>query len=58
VNKQPFYHEATILFTATKPLSKDELEALLKTLKSGHVLHESFEVDSLEAEPGDPADLT
>lgn len=55
-NKQPFYHRAVILFTATRPLSQAELQKAL-CLFSAEVLPDSIEVEECDAEPGDPADL-
>lgn len=64
MNKQPFYHRAIILFTATRDITKEELEASLRIKRGGHksfavtdVITESIEVEECNAEPGDPADL-
>ena len=57
-NEQPFYHTASILFTATREFGRDELTALLaKTLKHRDIVSESPECEDVESEPGDPADL-
>lgn len=63
--KQPFYHQASILFTATADVSEEAnspefLEKLAKFLKKnlGPVLLESVSLDGpVDAEPGDPSDL-
>jgi hypothetical protein len=58
VNKQPFYHEVTFLFTATREFTRVELTLLLaKALKGRDVVKGTIDVESVEAEPGDPADL-
>lgn len=58
MNKQPFYHRAVILFTATRDIGKDELEEILRNkLRGNGVVAESPEVEEVDAEPGDPADL-
>lgn len=57
-NKQPYYHRATILFTATGAIPQEALEEALndKVADGNHVLY--FEVEEYEdPEPGDPADL-
>ena len=58
MNKQPHYHEVSILFTATKELSKEDLEHVLEELKCDKdVLNDSVEIQFIECEAGDPADL-
>ena len=57
-NEQPYYHALTILFTATQDIQEEELKHVLTALKKvKHVLPDSIEIDSFDAEPGDPADL-
>lgn len=65
MNKQPFYHSAGMLFTATadvsdKMNSADFVAKLARFLKRelGPVLPDSVAFDTpCTAEPGDPADL-
>jgi hypothetical protein len=65
MNKQPFYHSMTVLFTCTVDASAhanspEFLEKLKCFLKSslGHVVAESVELDGeVTADPGDPSDL-
>ena len=54
---QPYYHEASVLFTATREVSRDELTKALKKLKIPGVIGVTFECQEVDAEPGDPADL-
>lgn len=58
-NKQPWYHEVTITFTATDQLGQRDVEAAiakgLKVLRD--VVDGSVVIDCFEVEPGDPADL-
>lgn len=61
-NKQPFYHRAVILFTATREIRAGELQALLRaklaaTKRSDSIIRNSIEVEECDGEPGDPADL-
>jgi hypothetical protein len=57
INKQPFYHRAVILFTATHDVDEKELLAAVKKLKIDGLLPNSIEIEEINAEPGDPADL-
>lgn len=58
MNRQPFYHRAVILFTATEELSRDEVTELVrKKLRSRAIVPGSPECEEVDAEPGDPADL-
>lgn len=58
MNKQPFYHRAVVLFTATEEISLRELEELLfKKMKGYGIISDSIVVEELEIDPGDPADL-
>ena len=58
MNKQPFYHEISILFTATKPLTEEELEHVADELRADKdVLNDSVQIQFVESEAGDPADL-
>lgn len=65
MNKQPFYHRAVVLFTATEELdSKDVAEAIRvgmhkKFNDKGRelVVFGLIEIEEMDAEPGDPADL-
>ena len=64
-NKQPFYHQITILFTATMDVSdsdrklicKDFERVLQRQFGKKAIIADSVEVDSFDAEPGDPSDL-
>jgi hypothetical protein len=61
-NKQPFYHRATILFTATRDVSREELQRMVQRGANAsdgalEVIAESIEVEECDSEPGDPADL-
>ena len=65
MNKQPFYHQMSVLFTSTQDVSdkintpdfKEKLAAFLKR-QLGPVLKDSVELDGpATAEPGDPSDL-
>lgn len=69
--KQPYYHSATILFTATEPLEReavmilfrDALEYVSKTCRSTQrrdelrLMAHSLDCEEVTNEPGDPADL-
>jgi hypothetical protein len=57
--KQPFYHEVTILFTATCSFALEEVQALLEAkLKHKNIVRGTIIIDRFdEPEPGDPADL-
>lgn len=65
MNKQPFYHQVSVLFTGTEDLSekinsREFQEKLANFLKRnlGPVLKDSVELDGpATAEPGDPSDL-
>lgn len=57
MNKQPWYHEATILFTGTRAFTQEELTKLLQRITRRDIVKGSIEVVAVEAEPGDPADL-
>jgi len=55
-NKQPFYHRATILFTATREVPQEEVEAIIFKIADvveGTVVIEEYD----EPEAGDPHDL-
>lgn len=59
-NKQPFYHRATILLTATRPISEAEFLEAVQTAFSGwvSVIPDSIDLEEYdEPDPGDPADL-
>lgn len=58
-NKQPFYHRAVVLFTATRELTHEEVLAAVRTGLSGtaDVIAESTEVEECDAEAGDPHGL-
>jgi hypothetical protein len=57
-NKQPFYHNATILFTATEPLDRDEVTKLLKQIDTdARIIADSVECSDVDDHPGDPVDL-
>lgn len=59
MNKQPFYHEVTILFTGTREFTFEEVQELLQSkLRHKDIVKDSVKIDSFnEPEPGDPADL-
>lgn len=58
MNKQPFYHCATILFTSTNGMSAQEFEKVLGKIKDRHIVEGSMQLESYEEpEAGDPADL-
>ena len=62
--KQPYYHHMAVLFTSTSDLSETvnapafraKLERFLKR-ELGYVVPGSVQMDGVDAEPGDPADL-
>lgn len=64
-NKQPFYHQITILFTATMDVSDSDRKLICNDFRrilqrqfgKKVIVEGSVEVDSFDAEPGDPADL-
>lgn len=61
-NEQPFYHRATLLFTATRPIGESELQAVLSRKIAeafpATLVADSVVVEECDAEAGDPADLT
>lgn len=65
MNKQPFYHRAVVLFTATREISEDEFNTILgklvsnlpKYVRDTGILASSMLVEEIDNEPGDPADL-
>lgn len=61
-NKQPFYHRAVILFTATRDIPQQELERQLKSALRvaplAGVIKTTIQVEECDSEPGDPQDLT
>jgi hypothetical protein len=58
MNKQPWYHRAVILFTATEELDVSEFDEIIKKkLKDKVIIKGSAECEEIDAEPGDPADL-
>lgn len=59
MNKQPFYHRVTVLFTATEELTEaDVLKKVRKGLSGRQVIASSVEIEEFdEPMPGDPADL-
>lgn len=57
-NKQPFYHLVEYQFTATNALDEKDLKAVTQAIKKlPGVIKSSVILDSVDAEPGDPADL-
>ena len=60
-NIQPFFHRATVLFTATREIGSEELMHLLRLRFAGlypkEILVKSIYVEDCDAEPGDPLDL-
>lgn len=63
-NLQPFYHRVTILFTATRDCSDQELQTALQTFtktpaaRKLEIVDGTIEIEDHDAEPGDPSDLT
>lgn len=58
MNKQPYYHQASILFTATREITRDELTELLrKKLRVKDIIVNTIECEEVDAEPGDLANL-
>ena len=58
MNKQPFWHRAVILFTATRDIPREELqECLQKKFKIKDLVKGTVEVEEADSEPGDPHDL-
>lgn len=58
MNKQPFYHEAVILFTATQEIDRDKLEEILcAKLGTDGIIVASIQVEEVTVEAGDPHDL-
>lgn len=58
MNKQPFYHRAVILFTATRPISQEEFALLLiHKLKDRDIMTGTILCEALENDAGDPQDL-
>lgn len=57
MNKQPFYHNVSVLFTATRELSEKEVEDLVKTLKHKDIVKGTVELEWYDVDAGDPADL-
>jgi hypothetical protein len=55
-NKQPYYHRAVILFTATEPLTRETAERFI-SIKHRSVIKSTIEIEEIDNEPGDPADL-
>lgn len=62
-NKQPFYHRMDVLFTATADVStrstefQEKLTRFLRENLGSAVLEKSVEIETFDADPGDPADL-
>lgn len=56
MNHQPFYHRATVLFTAVREVDESEVTAALSEIK-GIVPHSLLVEEYDEPEPGDPSDL-
>lgn len=61
---QPFYHQASILFTSTESVNREELtdllrKAIAKLEKKNRlgILIDTVECEEVSDEPGDPADL-
>jgi hypothetical protein len=58
MNKQPFYHRAVILFTATEGFGVDDVTKIFQSIKrSKNIIVSSIECEEVDAEPGDPQDL-
>jgi hypothetical protein len=63
MNKQPFYFDVGILFTATNPLTESEVDNLLNKLfnskeaKKLGILKNSLQTNGFDYEAGDPSDL-
>jgi hypothetical protein len=60
-NVQPFYHRATVLFTATEDIPqkklRDILRRALKAQKISIIFVDTVDVEECAAEPGGPAAL-
>ena len=62
MNKQPFYHRAVVLFTATREATQEEFErdiseAMKRLGKKYGYMADTLQVEEIDAEAGDPADL-
>lgn len=63
MNKQPFYFDVGILFTATNPLTESEIEQLLikafnsREAKKLGILKDTLQMNGTDYEAGDPSDL-
>ena len=60
MNKQPFYHNAMILFTATEEVDQNELKQIIhKALssKKWYVKQHNIEIEDFGCDAGDPHDL-
>jgi len=55
--KQPYFHRAVVLFTATKPINRWDFNLILKQIKHKNIVEGSVECDEIDDEPGDPAKL-
>jgi hypothetical protein len=58
MNKQPFYHRVVLFFTATRDISREEIqETLRKKFRIKDLVKDTIEVEEADSEVGDPYDL-
>lgn len=64
MNRQPWHHTSSVLFTAAKPLEPEDLSRILKSAlaklsdkERGGIVIDSIDVEHTEPAAGDPADL-
>ena len=64
MNRQPWHHASSVLFTATKPLEPEDLSRILKSAlaklseeERGGIVIDSIDVEHTEPAAGDPADM-
>jgi hypothetical protein len=58
MNKQPWYHGASVLFTTTMPVTEEQfIAAMQKALKPYGVVYVEVEGEYMDPEAGDPTDL-
>lgn len=53
MNKQPYYHRAVVLFTATREISADEFEEAIQSLELRGLVADSMQCVELDADPAD-----
>ena len=62
MNDQPFHHTVGLLFTATRVITREEIEEFLELDQVQRLLPDGTIIDTVqcefvEAEAGDPSDL-